>query len=922
MKLLQICCALIVDTTNWFYPLALMLLAGALEAGLIFGIFPQVEISTLVATFPFIYLLWLLIFLCVCAVGTALMFRFAPKPRFIEIDIVNDLGLLLKFSPTIISYRIGLLITGLPIVNYFKLTPILLRWIQSLTMRAYAPQVHIGKRCAVVLWPQDPDLTYIGDNVVIGSGCELVAHALNTSGTKVKYISEPIIIGNKSTIGGNTRIGMGVKIEEEATIEVASNVLPYTRIGKGEVWGGNPAVFLRKVDRLSPTEVEFKPLAQTIYPPQLSDLVEIVAKAIHLSPAEITDDLSSENCMNWDSLAVMSIAAGLYDRFSIRVAAGDIFKLDSFSAVKQLVNDRQTSTSGSITAQTSAIPDNPELLPLADRSQVTQALASRLTGLTPLSSKKIIIAASFTAQPVSSTLELWCRAFGMDVAVEFGEFDRLEQTLLDPDSIFMSNVNGLNIVLTRPEDLISDRDKEGTIRADRLLSAIRSYAVSNKGLIVSNLPPVVSSFFNGQPQTADKLRQWWQQQLESIEGIQILDFATVIEDVGRVNARDASFEAIARAPYSQITYQELAIAITRLARSIFLPAKKVLALDCDGILWGGVVGEDGIDGIALSNDYPGRSFRLFQQHLLELKSRGILLVLVSKNEAADVWNVFDNHPEMVLNRSDIASYKINWQPKSTNLRKLADELNLGLDSFVFVDDSPIECLEVRTNSPEVTVIDLPTEPALYVETLAKLWCFDAATITTEDSNRTELVLQERQRRESKTNVTNLETYLASLELVVEIRSAQARDLPRIAQLTQKTNQFNLSLIRRSLTEIQQISASSSILALNLQDRFGDYGLVGAAILNRQNEDLYLDTFLMSCRALGRGVEQLFLSTIFDLASQQDVKTIVAPYCVGARNSQVKTFLSDRGFCERELNILAADVAQAPDRPTYIKLIEN
>ncbi|MCP6761073.1 MAG: HAD-IIIC family phosphatase [Fischerella sp. CENA71] len=793
-------------------------------------------------------------------------------------------------------------------------------------MRAYAPKVNIGKKSLVLIWPQDPDLTYVGNNVVIGTECHLVAHAVNTSDGKLRYISEPIVIGNKSTIGGNTRIGMGVKIEEEAIVEVGSNVLPYTRIGRGEIWGGNPAVFLRKRNEFA-NQAKPKFSQKQIASSQLN---EIIANAIRLPLEEIADDLNSENCMAWDSLATMSIAASLYDRFSIRVPAKDIFKLNSRKSIEHLIatytdsntdNNFPDSSDGVSTPnQDTEIPSNPELLPLYNPETVTQALADRFGELMPQSDQKIVIAASFTAQPLGSTLDLWCRAFGIPFSVEFGEFNQLEQTLLSPDSVFMNNPNGLNIVLTRPEDLISDGDQDGMIRASQLLDAISSYTANKKGLIVSNLPPAVSPFFHGKHQQVEKLRLWWQDQLEKVEGIYVLDFARVVEEVGRQNAQDASFEAIARAPYSQIVYQGLGIAMTRLVRRIFLPAKKVLALDCDGILWGGVVGEDGIDGIALSNDHPGRSFRLFQEMLLELKGHGILLVIASKNEEADVWNVFESHPEMVLRRSDIAAYRINWKEKSTNLRELAEELNLGLDSFVFIDDSPVECLEVQTHSPEVTVVAMPKEPAHYVETLSKLWCFDSFTITTEDKIRTEFMAQEQQRHQLQQSITSLENYLESLQLVVEIRSAEERDLPRVAQLTQKTNQFNLSLIRRSLSEIQDIQKSCSILVLNLKDRFGDYGLVGVAILKQENESLFIDTLLISCRALGRKVEQCFLCSFFDFAKQKNLKTIIAPYCSGPRNEQVKTFLVKMGFSSKQSDILETQVAIAPEKPKHIKML--
>jgi FkbH-like protein len=910
MKLFKMLAALAIDSINWLYPIMLIILAGFFEAWLISSVFSGITSLTLIAVFPIVYLGWLLLFLCLSTLGTRFLFLFVKKPRVLEFDIFDELPLLIRFSPIVISYRLNLLISTLPFIDYFKLTPITFTWIRNLVMRAYSSEVHIGKRSFVVAWLQDPDLTFIGDNVVIGSECSLIAHAVNTSNGKLKYVTESILIGNNSTIGGNTRIGMGVKIEEGAIVEVGSNVLPYTRIGSGEIWGGNPAILVRKGNEYA-NEVKASSSLNKVAHSQLS---ELVAKAINSPLEEITDDLSSDNCMAWDSLATMSIAASLYDHFLIRVPAEDIFKLNSLKSIEQFVathtnnNSLDRSDTECTPSSDTEIPNNPELLPLYDSEIITQVLARRFRKSIREGEKRIVIAASFTAQPLGSTLELWCGAFGIPFSVEFGEFNQLEQTLLSPNSIFMNNSNGLNIILTRPEDLISDGDRDGMIRAGQLLNAIGSYAAKKKGLIVSNLPPAVSPFFNVNHQQVEKLRFWWQDQLEIIEGIQILNFSRVVEEIGRQNSQDTSLEAIARAPYSQLVYQRLGIETTRLLRGILLPAKKVLALDCDGTLWGGVVGEDGIDGIALSNDHPGRSFRLFQEILLDLKNRGILLTLVSKNEEADVWNVFNNHPEMVLCRSDISAYRINWKEKSANLHELAKELNLGLDSFVFLDDSSVECLEVQINSPEVSVINLPKEPAHYVETLSKLWCFDYPNITNEDKVRTEFMLQEQQRKELQQDVTSLESYLESLKLIVDIRLAEEGDLPRVAQLTQKTNQFNLSLIRRSLSEIQDLQKTCSILVLNLKDRFGDYGLVGIAILKQENKCLFIDTFLMSCRALGRGVEQSFLCTLFDFASQRDLKTIIAPYSPGSRNEQVKNFLLKRGFSQKLSDLLEAPVA--------------
>jgi FkbH-like protein len=754
-------------------------------------------------------------------------------------------------------------------------------------------------------------LVHIAHNVLIGAHCEIAAGAVVAGSTTVGdnvWIGPNATISSELRIGNNAFIGLGsIVTKDVADFAVVVGVPARSSV-------------LTRNEYALDTEVK-----QSVQFVDSSQLKSIIANAIRCLPKDITDTLNSNNFMAWDSLAKISIAASLYDHFNIRIPAEKIFKLDSLKSIEQIIaastdhnlSERLDRISAAV--QALEIPNNPELLPLYEHDKITQALAYRFQKLKYGVDKRIVIAATFMAQMLGSPLELWCQAFNMPFAVEFAEYNQLEQILFAPNSIFTNNSNGLNIILTRPEDLLSERDPDGMIRAQQLLEAINSYAQKRKGLIVSNLPPSVSSFFHGKPKKVEKLRLWWQDQLEKIEGIHLLDLAGVIEHVGRKNAQDTSLEAIARAAYSQLVYQGLGIEITRLVHSIFLPAKKVLALDCDGILWGGVLGEDGIDGVALSNEHPGRSFRLFQEMILELKKRGVLLVLVSKNEEADVWDVFENHPGMVLRRADIAGHRINWKQKSTNLRELAQELNLGLDSFVFVDDSPVERLEVETTTPEVTVVPMPKEPTRYCEILSKLWCFDSSSITAEDTMRTQLMAQEQQRQELQQTKASLQSYLESLKLVAEIRFASERELSRVAQLTQKTNQFNLSLIRRSLPEIQDLYKSCPILVLNLKDCFGDYGLVGVAILKEEDTCLLLDTFLMSCRALGRGAEESFLCTLFDFASQRGLKTIAAPYCSGLRNEQVKTFLLKMGFSPKQSDVLEAQVKNSPQKPEHVKI---
>jgi FkbH-like protein len=365
-------------------------------------------------------------------------------------------------------------------------------------------------------------------------------------------------------------------------------------------------------------------------------------------------------------------------------------------------------------------------------------------------------------------------------------------------------------------------------------------------------------------------------------------------------------------------YQRLGIGIARALRKSRVPPKKVLALDCDNTLWGGVVGEDGMDGIQLGEDAAGRGFLALQSKILELKQRGILLALVSKNFEDDVWDVIENHPRMLLRRKDFAAARINWRPKSENLRALAEELNLGLDSVVLLDDNPAERLEVEANCPQVTVVPLPPQTDRYAEILSRLWCFDGAGKTREDENRNGYVFQETQRRQFQQSVS-LESYLRSLELKAVMRAAAEPELPRVSQLLQKTNQFNLSLKRRTLPETRALLPAHYVWVVSASDRFGDYGLVGVCIARREAESLFLDSFLMSCRALGRGVEEAFLHGIAQKARLAGTKFLRGEFVAGARNQPMQNFLQKTGFTRGKDGIYELDVQHAPAAPAHLNL---
>jgi FkbH-like protein len=346
-----------------------------------------------------------------------------------------------------------------------------------------------------------------------------------------------------------------------------------------------------------------------------------------------------------------------------------------------------------------------------------------------------------------------------------------------------------------------------------------------------------------------------------------------------------------------------------------------VAIDCDNTLWGGVLGEVGAENIQLGTDGPGRSFRLFQEYLKRLKESGLLLVVLSRNEEADVREVFENHPEMVLRPSDIAAWRVNWKYKSENLQEVAAHLGLGLDSFVVLDDDPAVREEIKSRVPQVHVVPLPENHAEWCGAISRLWLFDGGSATDEDSSRTRMMQEEEQRKNEQKSAATLEEFLASLKLAIEVGKPTGPEWNRVAQLTQRTNQFNSSLKRRTLEEVKVLSADSDVLVLNVRDRFGDYGLTGMAIMRPDStpDVCELDTLLMSCRVLGRGVEDAFLLAIAEAAADRGARVLRARFTPGPRNAQVRDFFARHSFTESAENVWEISLSGRPPVPAHVQL---
>ena len=338
---------------------------------------------------------------------------------------------------------------------------------------------------------------------------------------------------------------------------------------------------------------------------------------------------------------------------------------------------------------------------------------------------------------------------------------------------------------------------------------------------------------------------------------------------------------------------------TRKQEELALNRKKCLVLDLDNILWGGVLGEDGVAGIKIGGDYPGNAFAYWQQALLQLKDSGVILAVCSKNNEADVLEAWERNPFMVLHKDDFVAWRINWQDKATNMQELAEELNIGLDSMVFVDDNPTERELIRQVLPMVEVPEFSGKPYDLVPLFKNLVdkYFRIYSITNDDKVKTEQYRANANRKTAQAAFDNMEDYLRSLEMELVIMPSNDFNRGRIAQMTQKTNQFNLTTRRYSEDDIKRMEDDGWIIyCVNVSDRFGDNGITGAIFLNPNDKpSVTIDTLLLSCRILGKGIEFAFLNSVLNLLHDSGVERVNAEYITTAKNAQVADFYDRAGF---------------------------
>lgn len=324
--------------------------------------------------------------------------------------------------------------------------------------------------------------------------------------------------------------------------------------------------------------------------------------------------------------------------------------------------------------------------------------------------------------------------------------------------------------------------------------------------------------------------------------------------------------------------------------------KKCIVLDLDNTLWGGVIGEDGMEGIKLGPTPEGRPFVEFQKYLLSLYNRGVILAINSKNNEEDVTKVLREHPYMVLRENHFASIKANWNDKISNMKEIAEDLEIGLDSFVFFDDDPFNREVVKGSLPEVLTMDVPKDPSLYLEALMELNDFNSFQYSDEDKRRGQMYAEQRKRQELSKITTDITEYLKALEMVITLEQANSFTIPRISQLTQKTNQFNMTTKRYLEDDIKAFLQQGDIVcSVKVVDKFGDNGITGVAIVKKELDKWFIDSFLLSCRVIGRRVEETMIAYIFAKAKEEHATSIIAEFVPTKKNMLAKDFYKKNGF---------------------------
>jgi FkbH-like protein len=526
---------------------------------------------------------------------------------------------------------------------------------------------------------------------------------------------------------------------------------------------------------------------------------------------------------------------------------------------------------------------------------------------------RIALLSTSTVDLLAAYLDLELRRLGLQPALYLAPFNAITLEVLNPGSGLYASTPDLIFLSAALDDLVpelgsttarAELETKGRDAVATLISQVRALLERTAATVVLHSLHSPTIGVSPLDWRADGRGSWMRDlnaELLAAFGterrVHLLDVAHVaaLRHEGRYENPKMRYMASMR--YSEGLVPAVAAAYARYAVPLKGLTKKCLVLDCDNTLWGGIVGEDGPTGIRLGNTSPGIEYRDFQLAIQALSKRGILLAINSKNNPDDALEVIRSHPWMVLREDAFSALRINWTSKVENLKSIADELNIGLDSLVFMDDNPVECEQVRQMLPQVVTVQMPKDPSRYRETLESLPWFESFAVTAEDLQRLEQYRANHSREALKSTTQSVEDYLGSLNILVGIRPIAAETLARCVQLVNRTNQFNLTTRRYTAEDIERMLASDAwhTFTLSARDKFGDHGLVGLALVERTADAWRIDTLLMSCRVLGQGIEQSLLATIHASAVADGASALEGAFIPTKKNAQVRDLYPRFGF---------------------------
>ena len=541
----------------------------------------------------------------------------------------------------------------------------------------------------------------------------------------------------------------------------------------------------------------------------------------------------------------------------------------------------------------------------------------KLRGHVPLAACRLAVLRSFTVEPIVPLLRAMAFLGGIDLTVQIGDFNTWSQDILDPAGPLYRFSPDVVILAAQTSEVAPalwdgfadlERDAaDATVRQTvetyrHLVRTFRSRSTAH--LIVHTLqsPPRRSQGIldaqseSGQSAAFAKVNDGIAAAAREHRNVYVLDYNALLARRGADHWRDERKWLTVRLPIAGTELIHLAREWLRFLHPLTGRVCKALAVDLDNTMWGGVIGEDGLDGIKLGDGYPGAGFRNLQRAMLDLYRRGVLLAVCSKNNPPEAMEALSKHPGMLLKPEHFAAFRINWTDKAQNIRDLARELNIGVDAVAFLDDNPVERQWVQAQLPEVTVIDLPPDPLQYADALRDAAVFERLSLSDEDRARGRFYAEQRMRADLMEGAGSVEDFYRSLDQQVDVEPVTPKTIGRAAQLTQKTNQFNMTT--RRYTEQQMLEMREPAwrqYTVRVRDRFGDNGIVGVAVVRLDGDSAQIDTLLLSCRVIGRTVETALLSVLAADAAAAGARRLIGTFVPTRKNAPAKDVYKAHGF---------------------------